>query len=200
MSGGLKFFVWLILVIIMGVGFLLFYYQPKFKEIADLSATNKELQTTLEKDKAAIAEKDKYEADVKQLQSELESVQKTVNMEDFVPTLYEDMEDLVTASSIAKGDPKFRILSISISEPTAPSEGGGKEGAAYVVYPIRIETEGYLSTLEEFYNSLSDSKRCKQLITVGGLSIGVKDPAKGILGFTVPLQSYAFPGTASKSQ
>ncbi|MEQ8168571.1 MAG: type 4a pilus biogenesis protein PilO [Candidatus Eremiobacterota bacterium] len=197
MTAGMKIAVFFCLVILIGIGFYLFVYQPKQQELDALEKGPGgivELTNQRDADKAYVQNMDQYEKQLQDAQKELANLQVDVEGgEDFIPSYLESIEKLVAEVRGNLQDWDFVILSITPGNATAGQAGEGG-GSVYNTYLMQMNVEGQYDTLRTFLNTLSDKSRFNKLVVVNSISLTPKKNKAGYqtLNITIPLMAYQF--------
>lgn len=193
----MKFAVFLCVVILIGIGFYLFVYQPKQQELDALEKGPGgivELTNQRDNDRAYVQNMDQYEKQLKDAQNELANLQVDVQGgEDFIPSYLESIERLVAEVRGNLQDWDFVINSITPGAATAgqAAEGGG---SVFNTYLMTMTVDGQFETLRTFLNTLSDKSKFNKLVVVNGISLSPKKNKAGnqTLAITIPLMAYQF--------
>jgi len=197
MTAGMKFAVFLCVVILIGIGFYLFVYQPKQQELDALEKGPGgivELTNQRDNDRAYVQNMDQYEKQLKDAQNELANLQVDVQGgEDFIPSYLESIERLVAEVRGNLQDWDFVINSITPGGATAgqAAEGGG---SVFNTYLMTMSVDGQFETLRTFLNTLSDKSKFNKLVVVNGISLTPKKNKAGNQSLTInlPLMAYQF--------
>jgi Tfp pilus assembly protein PilO len=197
MTAGMKFAIFLCVVILIGIGFYLFVYQPKQQELDALEKGPGgivELTNQRDNDRAYVQNMDQYEKQLKDAQNELANLQVDVQGgEDFIPSYLESIERLVAEVRGNLQDWDFVINTITPGAATAgqAAEGGG---SVFNTYLMTMTVDGQFETLRTFLNTLSDKSKFNKLVVVNGISLSPKKNKAGnqTLGITIPLMAYQF--------
>jgi len=193
----MKLAIFFCLVILIGIGFYLFVYQPKQEELDALERGPGgivELTGQRDADKAYVANMDQYEKELKEAQEELADLQVDVETSaDFIPSYLEAIEKLVAEVRMNLQDWDFVINNFTPGNPTAGQSSGGG-GSVYNNYLMQMQFDCQYETLQTFLSTLSDKSRFNKLVVVNGISLSPKKSKGGyqVLGISLPLLAYQF--------
>ena len=197
MNAGMKLAIFVCLAFLIGIGFYLFSFQPKWAEIDSLEKGPggiAELTAQKDADKAYVENIEEYERQLKEAQAELAKLEVDVTDKDFIPSYLEDINRVVKEVRMSLRDWDFEISTITPGQATPAQAAEGSGGSAYNTYLMSMSLDGQLSTVQTFLSTLSNKERFKKLVVVNGITLAPKksDGGYDTLTITIPLMAYQF--------
>lgn len=215
MNALMKFFLFIMIVVLMGFGFHFGMYQDKITKITAYRTQQKDQEKEIARLKAIAEKLTEWEKAKKEFGALLASFQKGMSLKDFIPSFLVDIERLAAEQRVRMNDPSFKVVTISPGATSAtvqapvkqdetktdgaastatssPVESAPVAGAQKVA--IQLTMEGRFDTLLDFFQQLTEFKLNK-LVTLQRLSLAPKDKTgRGapILTITIPMEAYMF--------
>lgn len=213
----MKFFLFILIVVLMGFGFHFGSYQDKINKITVFKAQQKDQNKEIARLKGMAEKLTEWERAKKEFGTILASFQKGMALKDFIPSFLVDIERLTAEQRVRMNDPSFKVLTLSPGatsatvKPTPKKEEGKTDGAASAAtsspapvesapvvgaqkVAIQLTMEGRFDTLLDFFQQLTDFKLNK-LVTLQRLSLAPKEKTgRGapVLSITIPMEAYMF--------
>ena len=148
------------LLVLAGLGYWFFVYQPKADEVAMMRANAQQLQRKLANIRAVATNVDEFEQEVAELERELERALKQLPDS-------KQFEDLLRDISTAGKQVGVSIKSLT-REPEVPHD-------FYAEVPFRIVIEGSYHDLARFFERVG---RLPRIVNVGALRVNVSSESR----------------------
>ena len=159
-----KVIVWVLVVLVVAIGFYYIVYSPKMKEITAVSQQLKSKQTELTRLQAEAAKKDQLEHRLQDLQHQVAETEAKLPSAREIPTLLVQLEGLASQvganlTLIRPGPPQGQGQGPSGQPPRPGAPAAPPPGLGLQQFNLELNAEGTFDTVESFVRGIENFPR-----------------------------------------